>query len=51
MTTDHLKMEAEPNVETLCISNVPQTMSNVLHDVTINIRRKPLQGECLITEY
>jgi hypothetical protein len=35
MTTSHLKAEVEPNAETSCIKNMPQTMDNVQHGVSI----------------
>jgi hypothetical protein len=35
MTTSHLKTGVKPTPETLCISNIPQTMDNVQHNVPI----------------
>jgi hypothetical protein len=46
MTTSHLKMGVEPTFKTLCVSNIPQTMDGVQHNVA-KIKKyckKPLEN-------
>jgi hypothetical protein len=51
ITTNHLKTGAEPTPETSCISNIPQTISNVQHSVYIMIRPLSQTFRALLSLY
>jgi len=48
MTVSHLEMGVQPTIETSCISNIPQTMDNVQHNICI--MNQPLSQRELSTD-